>query len=275
MYDQEHVHVIKGRERSHNITQNDLQFIFKMNNLIKSKTKYIQNAEKAFKTKMNTKIYFKKAPEDIKNVLGKQKYPMACKPAFEVMKKAFEILSKLNESIKNDAVNCMTKAINMMNSKYQKSIELEVQIFTFAFNVDSDDLKIMSVLKKQGALVNHNFNKEQKVIIESTTGSGKTLIVPAILMQKILSGSNINSSINYIVMTQPSFFDILEKQRFFKEHYNFPVFIHIDKLKKHIETDPNIPALLLLTPIQAIKFYKSIKTIDLKKFIFCIDEYHN
>ena len=45
MYDQEHVHVIKGRERSHNITQNDLQFIFKMNNLIKSKTKYIQNAE--------------------------------------------------------------------------------------------------------------------------------------------------------------------------------------------------------------------------------------
>ena len=58
---------------------------------------------------------------------------MTCKPAFEVMKKALEILSKLNESIKNDAVNCMTKAINMMNSKYQKSIELEVQIFTFAF----------------------------------------------------------------------------------------------------------------------------------------------
>lgn len=63
----------------------------------------------------------------------------------------------------------------------------------------------------QQKLLNFKIQRNTPIIIESKTGTGKTLIVPAIFMQRAILGT----SPKYFVMTQPSFFDVNEKHAFF------------------------------------------------------------
>lgn len=270
-HDQQVYSEIKGKLPE--VTRNDMKALTKMKNYIKEEIKKLKAANNASAKTLDTKPFFTKAPQSIKDLMENLQYQKICSPAFTKMRDAFSIWNHLNERVRTDTLKCITAALELMANNNSQIVKLAVQIFSFAFNADvkKNKLQIMPVLIMQSELIDYELNNNSLIIIESTTGSGKTLITPAIFMQR----AQLGKGPKYFVMTQPSYLDIKEKSRFFNQHYIFRVFNSIRKLEAFQRDNKDKPAVLILTSFHALRFFVGLRKEELQNYIFCIVESHN